>query len=208
MEMRTFDLGALHTNCYLVHDGKEAAVIDPGGDPAPVLKYLLDNGLTLTHILNTHMHFDHILGNAALSAGAGAPIFANAADDFLLRPEMGGARFGLPPTPSFDYENLEPGELALAGERCTVLATPGHTPGSLSYYFPDSGLLFAGDALFYRSMGRTDLPGGDTETLYSSIKDTLFALPETTEVLPGHGIPTNIGDEKDKNPYVGKAARF
>jgi glyoxylase-like metal-dependent hydrolase (beta-lactamase superfamily II) len=121
---------------------------------------------------------------------------------------MGGARFGLPPTPPFSYENLEEGELSLAGERCVVLATPGHTPGSLSYYFPDSGLLFAGDVLFYRSLGRTDLPGGDTATLFASIRDKLFALPPETRVLPGHGIPTSIGDERDNNPYVGKAARF
>lgn len=206
IRMEIFDLGVLHTNCYLLHNGREAVVIDAAGDPKGLLAFLADNGLTLTHILNTHLHFDHVMGNAALSEATGVPVFANRQDEYLNAPEMGGRSFGLPPTPPFAYENLEPGDLPMLGGTCTVLATPGHTPGSLSYYFAEPGWLFAGDVLFYRSIGRTDLPGGDTQALYDSIQKTLFALPPETEVHPGHGIPTTLGDEMGGNPYVGKAA--
>ena len=207
IRMRIFDMGALHTNCYLVHNSKEAVVFDVPADPKPLLDFMAEEGLALTHIFNTHLHFDHVMGNAALSRATGIPVFANKKDDYLTSPEMGGERFGLPPTPPFTYENLDAGEVPVLGATCKVLATPGHTPGSLSYYFEEPGWLFVGDVLFYRSMGRTDLPGGEAQTLFDSIRNVLFALPAETEVHPGHGIPTTIGDEASNNPYVGKALK-
>ncbi len=204
MRICTFALGPLETNCYLLHSDTEAVAIDPGGDPATVLSYLEKRSLKLTHILNTHFHFDHVLGNAALSEATGAPIMASKADAYLLRGEFGsGGSFGLPPVPPFEYQPLEEGRVTLLGQSCSMLHTPGHTLGSLSFYWPSSSALFAGDVLFYRSIGRTDLPGGDSDTLRSSIQEKLFLLPPSTVVYPGHGPSTTIEDERRSNPYFG-----
>ena len=202
MTIRTFPLGSLQTNCYLIHTASEAVVVDPGGDPAVVVRYLEDNGLTLTHILNTHMHFDHIHGNAALQEATGAPIYACPEDAYLLAPEFGGARYGLPETPDFAFKPLQEGEITLMGRPCMALHTPGHTLGSLSYYFADAKALFAGDVLFQRSVGRSDFPGGNAAVLQNSIRQKLFTLPLDTVVYPGHGPETTIGEERRSNPYA------
>jgi len=203
MHIHTFPLGPLETNCYLLVEGNEAVVVDPGGNPASVVQYLTAHNLKLAAILNTHLHFDHVLGNADFAAATGAPIYANNLDDFLVRPELSGSRYGLPDTPPFDHAQQEEGELNLMGLTCKVFHTPGHTPGSLSYYFPAAGALFAGDVLFYRSVGRTDLPGGDFNTLRNAIRGKLFTLPPETVVYPGHGPATTIGDEQRGNPFLG-----
>ena len=109
---------------------------------------------------------------------------------------------GMPKTPAFPYSLVALGQQTFAGLECTVLHVPGHTPGGLSYYFPAASVVFAGDALFYRSVGRTDFPGGDADTLFSAIRTKLFTLPESTVVYPGHGPETTIGDEKRSNPFV------
>lgn len=200
MDVRVFPLGPLETNCYLISNGKEAVVIDPGGNPAPILQYLEQQGLKLTRILNTHLHFDHVLGNAALAKATGATISAGKADTFLLD-AASGRRFGLPETEPFSFSALVEGDIPLLGDTCRVFSTPGHSPGSLSYYFPKLGALFAGDVLFRRAVGRTDLPGGDSAALGHSIRTKLYALPEETVVYPGHDAATTIGEEKRENPY-------
>ncbi len=203
MKIHTFPLGPLETNAYLLVQGNEAVAVDIGGDPAALTRYLDKHTLRLTRILTTHLHFDHVLGNAALSAQTGAPVYASSKDDYLLRSETGsGGMFGLPKVPPFAFDPLEESKITLMGLPCTVLATPGHTPGSLSYYFSEDNALFSGDVLFYRSVGRTDLPGGDGHTLHDSIANKLFVLPPQTVVYPGHGPETTIGDEKRGNPYV------
>ncbi|MDR3073157.1 MAG: MBL fold metallo-hydrolase [Deltaproteobacteria bacterium] len=203
MRIYTFPLGPLETNCYLLVEGNEAAAVDPGGSPDAVTRYLDANNLKLTAILNTHLHFDHVLGNAELSAATGAPVYANSLDGYLLRPEMSASRYGLPDTPPFAYVNQEEGATTLIGLSCRILHTPGHTPGSLSFYFSSAGALFCGDLLFHRSVGRTDLPGGDTDALRDSIRRKVFTLPPDTVVYPGHGPATSVGDEQRMNPFVG-----
>lgn len=204
MHIKTFPLGPLETNCYLLTEGNEAVAVDPGGNPASLVQHLNANNLKLVAILNTHMHFDHVLGNADLAQATGAPIYACAKDGYLLQSEVGsGGGFGLPKTPPFDFIPLDEGDLVLMGLACKALFTPGHTMGSLSYYFPAAGALFAGDVLFYRSVGRTDLPGGDTDALRDSIRNKLFVLPGETVVYPGHGPSTTIDAEKHSNPFVG-----
>ena len=204
MQIRTFPLGPLETNCYLLHTESDAVAIDPGGDPATLVHYLEKQKLTLTHILNTHMHFDHVLGNAALHEATGAPILANVTDKYLLQSEFGkGGGFGLPKVPAFSYESLAEGTVTLLGQSCKVLHTPGHTLGSLSFYWASASAVFAGDVLFYRSVGRTDLPGGDSATLRASVQEKLFLLPPATTVYPGHGPSTTIEDERRSNPYFG-----
>ena len=208
MHVAIFPLGPLETNCYLAVNGASALAIDPGGEPARVLKYLKDKGLTLTRILNTHFHFDHILGNAALCRATGAPIAASPGDTELLATELGRGGFsGFPATPDFAFEPLAAGEITLIGLTCRVLETPGHSQGSLSFYFPDGGCVFVGDLIFYRSVGRTDFPGGDMGQLKRSAREMIFSLPEATIIYPGHGPATTVGDEKLHNPFLAPAGQ-
>ena len=153
-------------------------------------------------ILNTHLHFDHTDGNAALAKATGAPIYLNKEDLFLLE-VASGRRYGLPETEKFEYQTLEAGEITLAGLRVMVIHTPGHSPGSLSYYLPDHDALFSGDVLFYRDTGRSDLPGGSRPILENeTIRGKLYKLPDQTLVYPGHGPSTTIGEEKAENHWV------
>ena len=202
MDIRTFTLGPLSTNGFLLSEGRDAVFVDPGGDPAPILDALRAGGLTLTHILVTHLHCDHIYGCAALAAATGAPILASDMDAHLWETGVGGGGFmGLPVVERFEYVNLDPGEAEYLGRAVRVLHTPGHTPGSLSFYFPDAGAVFGGDVLFKRSIGRSDFPGGSNSQLLESVRRELFTLPPETVVYPGHGPETSVGDERTHNPF-------
>lgn len=203
IEVKSFPLGPIQTNCFLLLKDQEALVVDPGGPPDTVVNFLKKNNLQLQFILDTHFHVDHILGNKPLQDATGAKILANSEDDFLLKTEVGkgGGMIGLPEVEDFDYEPLYPGEKTWLGEKCQILATPGHTPGSLSFYFPESKMIFSGDLIFFQSIGRTDFPGGDTETLLRSVQEKVFTLPEDTVIYSGHGPETNVGNEKRSNPF-------
>lgn len=202
LKVTVMPLGPLDTNCYVVHSDREAVVIDPGGDAQEILAFLASKKVTLTAILNTHLHFDHIQGNADLVAATGLPVMASVKDGFLLETELGGGgMMGFPRTPSFSFTPLEEGELPLLGTTCRVLATPGHSPGSLSFYFEELGAVFVGDLLFYRSVGRTDFPGSSERELIRSVRANIFTLPEETVVYPGHGPETTVGQEKLNNPF-------
>ena len=202
MEITTFPLGPLEANGYLLEKGREAVFMDPGGDPAAVVRTLKEKHLRLTHILVTHLHFDHIYGVKELAQATLAPILANPKDEFLLDTEIGrGGFMGLPVAAPFTFEPIEPGETSFLDTPCTVLATPGHSPGSLSFYFPKAGAVFVGDLLFYRSIGRTDFPGGDMDALMRSVREKIFALPPETVVYSGHGPSTTVSDEAGHNPF-------
>ncbi len=205
IQIKIFPLGPLQTNSHLLYNGSEAIAIDVGGDPAPMLRFLQEKSLTLTHIFCSHLHFDHTYGVAALSKATGAPILAHEGDSFMLESQLGlGGAWGLPSLPPYEFTHLEPGSYTYIGTPCEVLATPGHSPGGLSFYFPEGKLVAAGDTLFQRSVGRTDFPGGDLETLITSIHKQLFVLPPETLVYPGHGDSTRIGEEKLGNPFTGE----
>lgn len=202
MAIKTFQLGPLQTNCYVLSNNTEAVAVDPGGDPTEVVTYLKDNGLTLTHILNTHLHFDHTAGNKALSEATGAPILAHKGDAPLLESWLGkGGDMGLPLIDMYNWQQIEAGDATYAGLPCSVFHTPGHSEGSLTFYFPDAGAAFVGDLIFYRSIGRTDFPGGDLDVLKQSVKDHIFTLPPETLLLSGHGPEASVGDEKTHNPF-------
>ncbi|MFW6324124.1 MAG: MBL fold metallo-hydrolase [Desulfovibrionales bacterium] len=202
MSVEIFHLGPLETNCFLLHAQGRAVVIDPGGDPKPVLSFLQSNNLALTHILNTHLHCDHIYGNKVLQEKTGAPVLCSPDDVFLLETEIGGGGFmGLPRVDTFKFEHLEESRTEFLNESCQVLKTPGHSPGSLSLYFPDSKMVFVGDLLFTRSIGRTDFHGGDMDVLLESVRKKIFSLPAETVVYSGHGPSTTVGDEKNHNPF-------
>lgn len=208
MPVQTFPLGPLETNCHIVSNKVDAVVIDPGGDPKPVLAFLEKHHLKLQAILVTHLHFDHLYGVAALHKSTDAPVMVPPADAHLLGSEFGsGGVWGFPKVENFESTPLKAGELTLGSLRCTVLDTPGHTPGSVSFYFPDEEAACTGDLLFYRSIGRTDFPGGDLDTLLHSVRQQIFTLPGKTDVFPGHGLATTVDDEKNNNPYCGAFVR-
>jgi glyoxylase-like metal-dependent hydrolase (beta-lactamase superfamily II) len=203
-DIRVFPLGMLQTNCYLLARDGRAVAVDPGGDPGPLLEFLKDRNLVLERILNTHLHFDHIAGNAALSRATGASILAPEADRFLLETELGrGGVMGLPLVEDFIFADLPLGETMFLDLPCLILPTPGHTPGSVTLHFPGLAAAFVGDLIFQRSVGRTDFPGGDMKILQESIQARIFTLPPDTALYPGHGPATTAGDEKTHNPFFG-----
>ncbi|MDI9567594.1 MAG: MBL fold metallo-hydrolase [Bacillota bacterium] len=205
MEIKVYVLGELATNCYLVicRDSKEAIVIDPGGDPAPVLDELEREGLKLRYIINTHGHMDHIEGNQSLQEATGAPILIHKEDAGMLTSPAQNLSLFVGP----ELVSPPPGRLLADGDEISwgkqslrVLHTPGHTPGSIS--LAGGGVVFSGDTLFARSVGRTDFPGGSMGKLLVGIREKLLALPPETRVLPGHGPETTIGVEREKNPFL------
>jgi hydroxyacylglutathione hydrolase len=202
-------VGPLQVNCYIVgcEASQEALVIDPGEEGARILTRLAALGLQLKMIINTHGHFDHVGANHLLIEKSGAEFLIHSADAALLpRAKEHGRKYGLdvqvspPPT-----RLLHGGETLTVGTlKIRVIATPGHTAGGICLLIGEH--LFSGDTLFADSVGRTDLPGGDHQTLVASIRQGLFSLPEATIVHPGHGPDTTIGREKRLNPYVGAGA--
>ena len=204
MPVADFPLGPLETNSYIIHNASQAVAIDVGGDPAPMLSYLTSHNLRLAAICITHRHFDHIYGVYDLAKATGAPVLVPADDDALADTEAArGGIWGFPLVHDFDCQPIPLGKTTFGGMECQVLSTPGHTPGGISLYFPEEHVVFTGDALFYRSLGRTDFPGGDQATLLRAVTTVLFALPEETVAYPGHGPSTTIGDEKMHNPFCG-----
>lgn len=202
MRIRIFALGPLQTNGYLLSHGSEAVFVDPGGDPAEVLDVLRDEKLTLTHILITHLHFDHVYGAAKLARETGAPILVGNGDAHLKDMEIGsGGAMGLPKVEPFEFSAIEVGETEFLGAKCVVILTPGHTPGGLTYYFPDAEAAFVGDSIFAGAVGRTDFPGGSMPTLLRAVEKGIFTLPENTELYPGHGPSTKVREEKLHNPF-------
>ncbi len=206
MILVTLPVGLIQTNCYVVgcEETRQAAIIDPGGHPDQILAQLQAHNLTLQFILNTHAHFDHTDANGALVRATGASLALHPDDLRLLQDSGGAAMFGVhaETSPSPDRELAHGDRLQVGTLEFQVLHTPGHTPGHVCFYEEKQGVLFDGDVLFYRGIGRTDLPGGDWQQLMDSIQRVLFALPDDVVVYPGHGPATTIGDEKKLNPWL------
>lgn len=201
-EVYTFPLGPLQTNCYLVVNNGQALVFDPGGPPEPVLHRAAGLRVCIKAILNTHLHFDHLYGNQALHETTSAPILVPEKDVPLLASGLGSGNYlGMPKVQTFTFETLREGRRPFIGLECSVLATPGHSPGSLSFYFPQLQAVFVGDVLFAGAIGRTDFFGGDLETLLDAVRSQLFTLPGQTVVYPGHGPTTTIAEELSDNPF-------
>ena len=206
MIIKQLSVGMVQANCYIVgcEKTKEGVVIDPGDEAERILAEIEATELTIKYILNTHAHFDHILANGPLVEATGAPLALHPLDLPLLRQSGGAGFFGLdlPSGPDPDTELAEGDTIAFGTHTLEVFFTPGHSPGHVSFYEANEGVIFDGDVLFAGGIGRTDLPGGSHETLMNSINEKLMVLPDETVVCSGHGPITTIGQERVSNPWL------
>jgi hydroxyacylglutathione hydrolase len=200
-------VGPLQCNCSILGDetSLEAIVVDPGDDVPRILSLLDRHNLTVKQIIITHAHIDHIAGAQRLKRITGAPILYNQNDLPLVKMmDVQAAWLGMPtPEVAPPDDTLEDGKrIAILNLTGSILHTPGHTQGSVCLYLPEQSLLLAGDTLFAGSVGRTDLPGGDTNQLITSIHSQLLTLADDVTVIPGHGPKTTIGEERNSNPFL------
>ncbi len=208
MRVESFLVGMLETNCYLLADepGRQAVVIDPGGDGDRIAHRIETLGLKLAAILNTHGHFDHVMDAWALKEKLGGEIYMSTRDIPIVEQSMVtmGSFFGMKQltSPTEIDHNLKEGDILTFGAIVLeVLETPGHTPGHVSFSMPRGNSIFVGDTLFAGSIGRTDFPGGSYSRLISSVREKIFTLNDATLVYPGHGPHTTVGEEKRTNPF-------
>ncbi len=200
-------VGLLKCNCSVFGDesSKQAFVIDPGDNIDKILAVLNKHELTVQAIVITHGHIDHVAGANKLRSATGAPVYMNAHDTPLIDAiDVQASWLGVPTPerPQVDSEAADGAILHLSNTDFYVMHTPGHTQGSLCLWIPSESKLIAGDTLFRDSIGRTDLPGGDSRQILSSIQTRLMQLPEETTVIPGHGPNTTVGREKERNPFL------
>lgn len=208
MRIESFLVGMLETNCTLLVDeaGKQAVVIDPGGDGDRIAHRIEAMGAKLVAILNTHGHFDHVMDAWTLKEKLGGEIYMSAVDIPIVEQSMVtmGSFFGMKPLSSkieIDHDLREGQILTFGAIVLEVLETPGHTPGHMSFSMPRGNRVFVGDTLFAGSIGRTDFPGGSYTRLIKSVNEKIFTLSESTQVYPGHGPLTTVGEEKRTNPF-------
>jgi len=210
VRIHSFSFNPFQENTYVLsNEQNEALIIDPGmygqAEVQHLIAFLDENKFKPVKVINTHAHIDHILGVDAMKGAYNIPFALHKNEKVVLESgPMSASAYGL----NFKIipvieEFIEEGEIIHFGDsEIHCLFTPGHSPGSISFYLPKEGILVAGDTLFNGSIGRTDLPGGDHNTLLNSIKTQLYSLPEKTMVYPGHGPVTQIGHEKKSNPFV------
>ena len=204
---------SFQVNTYLIrNDNGDCLVIDPAFySPEEISafdQYISSAGLSIKGQLNTHCHVDHVLGVKHMQTAYKCPLRAHTNESGLLNnvPLMGEV-YGLKvePLSAIDQAITDNETITLGEDKLKSILVPGHSPGSLSFYSPEAGFVVTGDALFQGSIGRTDLPGGDYDTLISSIRNRLLTLPPETTVYPGHGNPTTIGEEASNNPFLSMA---
>lgn len=216
LQLKSFTFNPFQENTYLLYDEtKEAVIFDPGCyekyEQQELVDFIENEKLTVKSLINTHCHIDHVLGNAFVKRKFGVKLYIHEKDHPVLKSVAAYA-----PNYGFaGYEEADPDfyidendKIKFGNTILDILFVPGHAPGHVVFYHQESGICIAGDTLFQGSIGRTDLPGGDHQTLLNAIKNVLFTLPEDTKVYPGHGPMTTIGYEKENNPFVGKRARF
>ncbi len=212
MDVRMFSVGPIQENCFLFRrDGSDRAlIVDPGEEADRLLAEIAGLGVTLEGILLTHTHFDHVGAVAPIAKATGAEVWVPEIEKGILadiNTYVPWAEFG--PFESWDAEHTLTGgeKLELAGFEIDVLFTPGHSPGHVTFSIPDEQAIFSGDVLFQGSVGRTDLPGGNSEVLMESLRMLAETLPDETVVHPGHMGITTIGAERATNPFLGQFAR-
>ena len=219
LQIKIFQVNPLGANCVVLWEDSAApaaadgsllcAIVDPGfyrpDEEEMVLGFLRDHHLKPDAILLTHGHFDHTWSVASVAKQCGCPVYMSAADEVTARSGsdlLERLHLGKEVEP-FDYEGIVDGQvLRVGGTPWLVITTPGHSPGSVSYYCAESSVVLTGDTLFAGSIGRSDLEGGDYDTLMKSLLEKLLVLPGDTDVIPGHGHPTTIGREASSNPFL------
>ena len=212
MNVKIFEFNPISENTYVAYDEtKECVIIDPGcffpDEKALLLNFILDNDLVVKHLLNTHLHFDHIFGNNFIYEQFHLETEANKGDEFLLEQlpaqlQMFSFRNESAEIPRISKYLNENDVVTFGNQRFIVLEIPGHSPGSIIFYNQDAGCAFVGDVLFRGSVGRTDLAGGSHEQLIAGIKSKLLTLPKETVIYSGHGPLTTIGEEIKSNFYL------
>lgn len=212
MKVTIFNFSLFGINTYVVSDSdtKECVIIDPAMIDEVERHALVDfidrEGLEVTGVINTHLHIDHCIGNEYVVSRYGTPVSASRADEFLGKSLPAQAEeFGLPFQPKDIVINqpLEDGdEIKVGNGLLKVMHLPGHSPGGIGLYDKADGFLIAGDSIFQRSIGRTDLPGGDYGQLIGVLKEKVLPLPDSTVIYPGHGPATTVGEEKKYNPFL------
>jgi len=201
----TLPVGPLQCNCTILGNTEtgKGYIFDPGGDPEQIMAIVDHFGLKIEALVHTHAHLDHFLAAGEIRRRTGAKVCLHKEDKFLWDSlEQQCLRFGVPYTPQPDPDHWLQHDEPLSCTEGRCIHTPGHTPGSMSFYFEQEQLLIAGDTLFLGSVGRTDLPGGNTAQLQDSIKQQLYTLDEQAMVITGHGPATTIGDEMRFNAFV------
>lgn len=208
MEWKQIPLGLLQTNCYVLYNQqKDCIIIDPGSEGDKLITYLAKEELQPKAILLTHAHFDHIGAVEVIRKAFKIPVYVHEKEaSWLSDPSLNGSQLFLNgrsiiASPADKLLKVE-GKLTIDEFTFEIFETPGHSPGSVSFYVKDINTVFAGDTLFQGSIGRTDLPGGSHEQLLNSIEEKLLILPAETKVLPGHGPTTTIEKEINLNPFL------
>lgn len=205
MIIKTFSLGPLGTNCYIISKEHNCLIVDPGGDPEIIEQYIKDHDLTPQAILLTHAHFDHIGAVDEIRKKYEIEVYLHENEQHWLEDAtLNRSAFFLNGgfTTTKPEKILTAGKLIIDSFSCEVVHTPGHSPGSVSFIFKDQKFAVSGDVLFNRGIGRTDLPEGSIDQLANSIVTHLYTLPDDMVVYPGHGPSTVIGDEKRNNPFT------
>ncbi len=199
-------VGPVQTNCYFVTDPEtgECVIVDPGAEAEKLISYVKEKGVTVSAVLLTHGHFDHIMAVGSLREAFHMPVYAAEEEkkilldaDYNLSIEMGASV-----TVEADDWLHDGQKMELLGQEVRCILTPGHTCGGMCYYFPKEGILFSGDTLFQESVGRTDFPTGSMSTLIRSVREKLFVLPKAVHVYTGHGMMTSIENEVMYNPFT------
>ena len=200
-------LGDYQANCYILSVGNRALIVDPGDEPQKIITYLATSGLKPEAILLTHGHFDHIGALEAVMRQYEIPVYAHILEkeyftnaDYNLSWKAGRSKIELADLSAFEFVDVD-GIVEIMELPVDIRHVPGHSSGSIAFYFADAGVVISGDALFAGSIGRTDLINGNHDQLIHSIKTKLLTLPDTTVVYSGHGPATTIGDEKATNPF-------
>lgn len=212
LKVKVFTFSPIQENTYVLYNEKnECLIIDPGcyfpEEKQQLQSFIDKNGLTPKRLLNTHCHLDHVFGNKFIAETYRLTLHLHQKEEAVLQfAPASGLMYNMPfDNYQGDFNFLKEGDKVLLGEdELEVIFAPGHSPGSICFYCKQQKFIIGGDVLFNGSIGRTDLPGGDYDTLINSIKQKLFALPDDVVVYSGHGPTTTIGNEKKYNPFVGE----